>query len=536
MRTDTGRLPLAIFEAVGVVISGIAHLLHLAILASRQKERSFLSVVDSVTDYAIFLLDPSGRVASWNSGAERIKGYRAEEIVGRPISVFYTPDAAAAGRPRQSLETAARAGSFQEDDWRLRKDGSRFWASIVTTAIKDENGEVSGYTKIVRDLTERKAAETAAQERSESALSASEAKYRSLFQAIDEGFCLVQMIYDDAGKPADYRFLEVNPAFERQTGLKDAVGKTIRELAPGQERHWFETYGRVARTGTAERFENYARDLGRWYSVFAWRYEGAGPHQVAILFTDITKAQQHAESLARAVNERTAALHRSLERLEAFSYTVSHDLRAPLRAIQGFAYMVKENAGPRLRPEESGLLERIEASAARMDRLVKDVLLFSEIGREKPAVTRLDLDPVVSHVVENYERLRHANIRVLRPLGFVIGQETLLTQSVSNLVENAVKFAAIDRASEVTVRSERLPNGRVRLIVNDNGIGIPREHQGRIFAPFVRLEPGKYSGTGIGLAIVKKAAEAMGGEAGLESQPGHGSRFWIELPGGDDGS
>lgn len=514
--------PVAIFLTVGAMISYISHLLHRAVGSLRGNERSFQSVVEGVTDYAILMLDASGRVASWNKGAQRIKGYLPGEILGEHFSRFFPPEEAGAGLPNRLLEDAARMGSVHDEGWRRRKDGTRFWASVVITVHKDENGDLIGYTIITRDLTERKLAEDAARKRSEIALHESEAKHKSLFDAIDEGFCLIELIFDERKRAVDYRFLEVNHAFASQTGLTNAAGRTMRELAPEHEEQWFEAYGRIALTGVPARFQGPAGKLGnRWYDVYAWRYGEPERRQVAVLFNDITERKKHAELLERAVAERTADL-------EAFAYTVSHDLRAPLRAIQGYAYLALQRLRGRADEESVGLLQRMECSAARMDRLIRDVLVFTQPGRERPELTDVDLDTLVDHIVENYDRAR-ATVIVDRPLGTVRGQETLLTQAISNLVDNAVKFVPEGRAPEVRVRAERREPGKLRVVVEDNGIGIPPEHQARIFAPFVRVAPGEYGGTGIGLAIVKKAAESAGGAAGVESVPGKGSSFWIEL-------
>lgn len=529
------RAPLMIFAMVGTVISYFSHLLHRSVGSLRGHELGFRAIVDGISDYAVFMLDDAGRVVSWNTGAERIEGYSRAEILGRHLSRFYPPEDTAAGKPERLLREARRLGSVHDEGWRVRKDGSRYWASVVLSAVKDENGDPIGFTKIARDLTERKRAEEAALRRAAVALRESEAKYRSLFKSIDEGFCLIKVIFDERSRPVDYRFLEVNPAFERQTGLTDATGKTMRELAPAHEAFWFETYGRVASTGEPTRFESQAAALHRWYDVFAWRFGGAEDGQVAVLFNDVSERKRRSVELEKAVEERTNALRRSVEELEAFSYTVSHDLRAPLRAIQGYAFLVLERGRSCLEPESVMLLERIEDSATRMDRLVKDVLLFSEIGRERPLLQPVELDSVVAHVVENYEGIRNARVIVDHPLGTVRGHETLLTQAVSNLIENAVKFVAEGRAPEVKVRSERRRTGWLRLVVEDKGIGIPAEHMKRLFSPFVRLAAGKYPGTGIGLAIVKKSVESMGGEVAADSTPGKGSAFWIDLPEAGDG-
>ncbi|HXT00318.1 MAG TPA: CHASE3 domain-containing protein [Elusimicrobiota bacterium] len=247
-----------------------------------------------------------------------------------------------------------------------------------------------------------------------------------------------------------------------------------------------------------------------------------------LLARDAAVAKARTAQLEAAVAERTAHLEEALRHLESFSYTVAHDLRAPLRALEGFAFYVLRKNREALDQESIGLLERIQDSATRMDHLVRDLLALSVAGRQKPAMREVGLERVVDRVLGDDEKVRAARVTVRRPLGAVRAQESLLAQIVSHLLENAVKFSG--RTPEIEVRSERPGPGRLRLVVADHGVGIAPEHLKRVFVPFVRLYPGSAEGTGIGLAIVERLAASMGGSAGAESELGKGSRFWIELP------
>ena len=234
------------------------------------------------------------------------------------------------------------------------------------------------------------------------------------------------------------------------------------------------------------------------------------------------------------VRERTEELRETISELEAFSYTVSHDLRAPLRAIYGYADALAEDLADRLSAEEREQLARIARAAHRLDTMIREVLRCSRIARTEVVLHPLDLGHVIREVLAQNAALQHVSdhIEVVTPLLPVIGNEALLTQSVSNLLLNAIKFVAPGVTPRVRVRTE--PREKiVRIWIEDNGIGIAREDVGRLFGMFERVHPeSKFEGIGVGLAIVKRAAIRMNGAVGIEIEPGGGSRFWIDLPPG----
>lgn len=242
-------------------------------------------------------------------------------------------------------------------------------------------------------------------------------------------------------------------------------------------------------------------------------------------------ARMNAE-LENRVEERTASLREAMSQLEEFSYSVSHDLRAPVRAMQAYARALQEDYGDRLDEDGRGFLRRIIEGGARMDRLIRDVLTYSRLTQADIQLTSVDLGELVEEIVRDYPELQpsHAEIVTNRPLLRAMAHEPSLGQAVANLLRNAVKFVAPGVFPKVLIRTEAIGN-QVRLWVEDNGIGIKPEHQKRVFGMFERLHPDKqYEGTGIGLAIVRKVAERMRGRVGLESDGVTGSKFWIELP------
>ena len=242
------------------------------------------------------------------------------------------------------------------------------------------------------------------------------------------------------------------------------------------------------------------------------------------------------EQLEEKVRERTARLEQTISELEAFSYSMSHDLRAPLRAMRGYSQVLLEEYASKLDESGQDYLNRISTASERLDRLVQDVLRYSRCARETIHCVPVNLESLVAAVIAEYPALRapNAEIAVSGPLLKVRGHEASLTQVVSNLLANAVKFVRAGDKPKVRVWTEA-HGPMVRLYFQDNGIGIPPEHHGKIFRMFERLSASaEYEGTGIGLAIVAKAVERMGGSVGLESEVGNGSTFWIELEGCED--
>jgi PAS domain S-box-containing protein len=241
---------------------------------------------------------------------------------------------------------------------------------------------------------------------------------------------------------------------------------------------------------------------------------------------DVTEQKRASEVLEGMVQERTAKLKETIAELEAFSYSISHDMRSPLRAMQGYADALLEKYQRQLDETGARYLERIQRGALRLDLLIQDVLAYSKVAKGEVALKEVDLDVIIRDVIQNYP---HIDAHGCQPLPKVVGHEAYLTQIISNLLGNAVKFVSPGTQPEVRVWTE-IEGPTVRVWIEDNGIGIDPSHHGDIFQIFGRVySDKKYEGTGIGLAIVKKAAERLGGSVGVMSELTKGSRFWLTL-------
>jgi PAS domain S-box-containing protein len=384
----------------------------------------------------------------------------------------------------------------------------------------------------VQDVTAHREAEIA--------LRQSDRRYRTLFESIDEGFCVVEVIFDQQDRPVDYRFLEANPTFVKQTGLEDAVGRRMREMAPAHEQHWFQTYGRVARTGESIRFEARAEALHRWYDVFAFRVEEPELNRVAILFTDINEHRRAEEERERLLREAQAARAEAeaANRAKAdFLASMSHELRTPLNAIGGYVELLDLGIHGPLAEAQRGALARITANQRHLLALINDILSFArlEAGSIEFDVHALPAQEVLASVESLVAPQAEARgvaytSEPCDPSLRFLGDAERVRQVLLNLVGNAIKFT---RAGGWVVLSCAADEAWVELRVRDNGVGIPPEEQERIFDPFQQVgrrlsQP--QEGVGLGLAISRDLARAMAGDLTVQSAPGEGSVFTLRLP------
>ncbi|HLL38776.1 MAG TPA: ATP-binding protein, partial [Rubrobacteraceae bacterium] len=385
---------------------------------ARATEEHFQLLVEGTKDYAIFMLDPEGRISSWNAGAERIKGYRSEEVLGRYISCLYTEEDVERGHPAEELRLAQEQGRYEEEGWRVRKGGSRFWASVLITALWDEEGSLRGFSKVVRDVTERK-----------------------------------------------------------------QVEEEIRQLN---------------------------------------------------------------ETLEKRIQERTAELEEGRNAAESssciksgFLANMSHELRTPMNGVIGMTGLLLDT---NLDSEQRDYAETVRYSADNLLTIINGILDFSKIeaGRLDLEIIDFDLRNTVEETSTLFvERVHEKDLELTYLVNYDVpgalrGDPRRLTQILTNLLGNAIKFT---EEGEVVLRVEPVEetdeSATIRFSVTDPGIGLPEAQQGHLFQSFTQADgtaTRRYGGTGLGLAISKQLVELMGGEIGVESEPGVGSTFWFTIP------
>ena len=299
LRASNGDLRNVYVSSAPMMVEGeLAHCVVVTDLSRQKLRLRHDAIINSSAD-AIDSLTPDGTIATWNRAAEQLYGYTAQEALGRNVDLLFP--APEQDKPEVMANALMNEGPRRHETTQIAKSGKRIEVALSLAQIRGgSGGEVEGVSVIARDISERKTAEEA--------LRQSEYRYRTLFDSIDEGFCVIEMIFDEHEKPTDYRFLQVSPSFEKQTGLKSVIGKRMLELAPGHEAHWFSTYGKVALTGEPVRFLQRAEQLHRWYDVYAFRFGAEENRQVAVLFNDISdrkEAEARQQLLTLELQHRT---------------------------------------------------------------------------------------------------------------------------------------------------------------------------------------------------------------------------------------
>lgn len=499
-----------------------------------------LGLFQQAPGFVCFLRGPELRFELANAAYVQLVGHR--EILGKSLREAL-PELAGQGYFELMERVYASGEPFVGRGMRVQlqrePDAPLSDAAVdfMYQPIRDAAGRVTGILAQGYEVTEAKQHETRRQ-RAEAALRASEERYRTLFDSIDDGFCLLQMIFDEHDQPVDYRFIEANPAFARQTGLLDAVGRRVRELVPDLDRAWFQRYGHVAVTGEPARFESYAPAMGRWFDVFASR---AGPpelRQVAIVFKDVSE-RKHAEEERARLFELERAARRDAEEAnrlrDEFLATVSHELRTPLTSILGWVQMLRIGNLPPDKHDRA--IETIERNARAQAQLIEDLLDVSSVlaGKLQLDIKPVDIAALVEAALETVRptaEARGISLQATLPAaGTIPGDARRLEQVVWNLLSNAIKFTP--RGGSVHAHVERLDTA-VEITVTDTGRGIAADFQSHVFENFRQADGAttrSHGGLGLGLAIVRQLVELHGGSVSVYSEgEGRGATFTVLLP------
>jgi PAS domain S-box-containing protein len=509
--------------------------------ALRQSEERFKLLVESVREYAIFMLDPKGHVLTWNAGAERFKGYRADEIIGQHFSRFYPPEALARGLPEQELRVAGKTGAFEDEGWRVRKDGSLFWANVVITAMRDAQGELIGFAKVTRDLTQRRADEEDTRR--------SEERFRLLVEGVTE---YAIFMLDPNGRVSTW-----NSGAERIKGYTagDIIGQHFSIFYPEEARQsgWPDHELQVAaETGkfvdSGWRLRKDGTTFWANVTITALRDDTGQLLGYAKLTRDLTESkrvealetanQQRDELLDAERNARMTA-QRATRLKDEFLATLSHELRTPLSAILGWTQLLLRGEASRGQDEHKRAIEVIDRNARAQVKLIDDLLDLSRIMTGK---LRLDLHQVsFASVVEAAvdSAMPSADVKGIR-LKAILGSSSQdivsadsarLQQVVWNLLTNAIKFTP--KGGQVQVLLQRV-NSHLELSVSDTGIGIPASYLPHVFDRFSQKDSSTtraFGGLGLGLAICKQLVELHGGAIRVASQgEGKGATFSVQLP------
>lgn len=508
---------------------------------------------EEVVDYAIILLDPQGVVLDWNQGAQTLKGYAPEEVLGKNFRNFYPADERREGLPERLLQDALAQGRCTYEGWRLRKDGTRFWGIVTITALHDEAGAVIGFTEVTGDLTHRKRLEDQALNVVEELRQANEqlAMSRELYhRMVAEVQDYAIILLDQYGNIQNWN---VGAEYIKGYKASEVIGKSLSIFYSKEDQKRKlpqKLLGIAAREGKASHEGWRVRSDGSrfWGSVVITALHDADGQVIG--FSKVTRdltERKEAEDMLRAnaaqLDLKNKALERLNEELSSFSHVASHDLKEPLRKIRTYISRIEDY---QFNPEKTrDLLERVKDSATNMHNLISDLLAYSQVSNDQSVFEKVDLNKIVAAVRFDLEvaiNEKQVNFTIDR-LPVVRGVRYQLHQLFLNLLSNAVKFSKPGIQPDIRISCERIAgpdlpgdpvsgsNKYFHIAVSDNGIGFDHQHSSRIFDPFQRLHArSAYAGTGIGLAIVKRIIDNHAGIISAESSPGQGATFHVYLP------
>ena len=516
--------------------------------AYEDHEQRLIDAIKGIKDYAIFILDANGIIRTWNAGAQRINGYLSEEIIGQHFSIFYPQEAKAKEHPQYELKVAREIGRFEEEGWRLRKNGERFWANVVITAFYDRLGQLTGFSKVTRDLTERKLIEDQLRQ---SKLEADIAKenYRLLIESVKDYAIIrldpqgiIRSWNTGAERIMGYRADEVlGQHFSQFYPLDDVEnGKCDFELKYAEMETVFEGEGwRIRKDGT--KF---------WANLIltCLRNDQGDLVGFSKITRDITNrkdaelALRESESRYRAMADKVMVRSKQFEEMnkqlvalnkemESFSYSVSHDLRSPLRSIDGFSQILLEDYQDKLDSEAQNYLDRIRMETMRMAQLIDNMLGLSRLNRAELHKEELDLSKIARETANLLrEQEPHRNVVFEIQDKIITNADKSLMRSVlQNLMGNAWKYTSKHSAARIEFGTQQ-ENSKTVYFVKDDGAGFKMQYSNKLFGVFQRLHGvHEFPGSGVGLATVQRIIHRHGGEVWAEAEVEQGATFYFTL-------
>lgn len=515
-------------------------------------QESYRLLVEGIKDYAIYVLDAKGHVISWQRGAEQIKGYTAGEIIGKHFSIFYTDEEIKKGVPESDLAKAKEKGQFEAEGWRVRKDGTLFWASVVITALKNTSGKLIGFGKVTRDLTRRKAAEEETRKLNaqlENQLQKSQSEISDYKHALDESSIIA--ITDQKGI---IKFVNNNFCKISKYSQEELIGKDHRIINSGyHSKEFIRNLWVTIANGSIWRGElkNRAKDGTVYWvdtTIVPFLNEKGKPYQYLAIRSDITQRKlaeeqilQINENLEKKIKERTYELTEALEREKELSdmksrfvSTASHEFRTPLSAILSSISLIEHYKAVEEDDKRQKHIERIKSSVRNLTDILDNFLSLDKLeqGKVEAKATTFNLNEFIVDIIEEMEGMLK---KKRQKVTFEHNGETevyqdkkILGNVLLNLLSNAVKYSPEEKEIHVTVDTK---DGQVAISVKDEGIGIPVEVQKNLFTKFFRASNAvNIQGTGLGLNIVKKYVELLDGSISFSSKEKEGSTFTVEFP------
>lgn len=516
------------------------------------EQASYRLLIESVKDYAIFIIDPDGYVISWNKGAEKIKGYKASEIIGRHFSVFYTSEEVENGKPKINLEKARQAGRFETGGWRVRKDSSMFWANVVLTALKDDSGSIIGFGKVTRDMTRRRNYEEKINELNkelEARLKKSRSETMDYKHAIEESSIVAVTNQKGVITYVNDNFCKIS-----KYSREELIGHDHRIINSGyHSKEFIRDLWITIANGQIWKGElkNKAKD-GSFYwvdtTIVPFMNEKGKPYQYMAIRSDITKrklAEERIikinEELENAVRERTVELTEALEHSKELSETksrfvsmASHEFRTPLTSILSSAGLIDNYKTTEQHEKRSKHVERIKFSVRTLTDILNDYLSLDKLEQGKVEAKNCDfnLRELIQEAMEEMDGMlkkkRQSFVYLDKGPIELQQDKKILHHILLNLLSNAIKYSGEEKEIYITVE---VKDEHVSIAVRDEGIGIPLDAQNELFNKFFRAKnTTDVQGTGLGLNIVKKYVEIIKGTISFSSQENKGSTFTIQIP------